>query len=672
MSRLSAGLTGLGGIWRRALLLGGLALVFPAACGKSDEPPPAGSAATGNRPQGGVFGGGTGGSSGTATGGNGEGGEAGVPNTLAPTVRITSPDALAHPDDGAVLVDSDVEVVCEVSQSSADGSEPVNGATVRLEMLVEGEDPSEGSIEQLRVGRYAARFILTNVPNGAVSFRCSASDESNAHTGTDSISTFVDHGPAVEVFSPLENSAHALKRDIDFSFTVLPDPLVDDDAGAEVDSVTLKVAGFDIELDDRGQGEYGAVVNLDSPEFGEPGTMVSVEIDATNARTPVAGENLYRYSFILDAEGPIVTALAPMNGDVKGGRVEVSFSVVDALSDVYRPSVAVKINTDEPVYYDAGDRIAWSTDGVNFTYRFYTSILSSQAQANILIAASDEAGNEADGDSINIYLDNFPPIVDLDPPLVREERGMSPKECSLPFDPVGPASPNDLDTVVRFERFRMLVDERTNKGDGQENFRFSGTNEGSAYLYLQPKADEPLLINNDTDRECDDIAKAALPLTQRLPFQHLEPIPPDGQPWWGDASHEPMGGPPLPSGCQLATEGGPPLGKCLGNLSDMSRVIRQGEAGAVPAIYGIVPLDPGACTGNQWEVGNYLPPMRDGWICVAGRIEDNAGNVGISRPLRLCYDDGVAPPPDCSGTPPTCTDECGLPPPLPEGSLFTQ
>ncbi|HWP08749.1 MAG TPA: hypothetical protein VNN72_23565, partial [Polyangiaceae bacterium] len=64
-------------------------------------------------------------------------------------------------------------------------------------------------------------------------------------------------------------------------------------------------------------------------------------------------------------------------------------------------------------------------------------------------------------------------------------------------------------------------------------------------------------------------------------------------------------------------------------------------------------------------------------ICVAGRAEDNTGNVGISRPLRLCFDDGEDPPPSClnqdADPPPSCrVDNCKLPPTFPEHALYVQ
>jgi hypothetical protein len=81
-------------------------------------------------------------------------------------------------------------------------------------------------------------------------------------------------------------------------------------------------------------------------------------------------------------------------------------------------------------------------------------------------------------------------------------------------------------------------------------------------------------------------------------------------------------------------------------------------------IYSVGNNAPGdSCTGTDWEIGQFV---EEGWFCVAARAEDRAGNVGISRPLRLCFDNGDGDPPDCS-SPPECTDGCRAPervPPL--------
>jgi hypothetical protein len=97
--------------------------------------------------------------------------------------------------------------------------------------------------------------------------------------------------------------------------------------------------------------------------------------------------------------------------------------------------------------------------------------------------------------------------------------------------------------------------------------------------------------------------------------------------------------------------------------SDLSVALAQDTSERPPAIYAIGVDDGPACTGIDWEFGSIA---EEGWLCFAARVVDRVGNVGISPPLRLCYDDveDGLPPPDCVNdpTPPSCTDGCSLPP----------
>ena len=83
-----------------------------------------------------------------------------------------------------------------------------------------------------------------------------------------------------------------------------------------------------------------------------------------------------------------------------------------------------------------------------------------------------------------------------------------------------------------------------------------------------------------------------------------------------------------------------------------------------PAVFGSGDL----CNGNQWILPNAVAAS-DGWICLVAKATDNAGNVGFSRPLRVCLDadlsDAFAGEPPCknplTSPPPSCTDGCDPP-----------
>jgi hypothetical protein len=60
---------------------------------------------------------------------------------------------------------------------------------------------------------------------------------------------------------------------------------------------------------------------------------------------------------------------------------------------------------------------------------------------------------------------------------------------------------------------------------------------------------------------------------------------------------------------------------------------------------------------------------------LAGRAEDNIGNVGVSPPIRVCFDDGEGTPacdPADTASAPTCVDDCTLPDDLPMDETLRQ
>jgi hypothetical protein len=609
----------------------------------------------------------TGGTSGAAGGGmGGEGGEEPV-DPRAPIVTIVSPEALEHPDDGTVLTGQDVEVVCEATQSPEDGSRPVDPGKVIIELLDADGDPVGLPVnaEETGDGEFTATVVLSSAEAGVVSLRCSASDTSDPElTGVGEISTFYDKGPLIEVTAPLEDSVHPVMGAVTFSFSVTPDALVDDDEGAEVDpdSVVLTVLTVTPDLVDQGDGSYRASVDFGEPPFTVAPDSVQVTIQARNSRVPLAAERIHRYSFVLDGEGPIITKIDPDDQDVRGGEVELNFRVTDAISGVRQDTVSVQINTQDPRFYDPTDEL-WTVDADgNYTYKFNTTeIMRSRVSATITYAAEDNAGNASPGTSFSLYLDNVPPLVDMDPPFVREE---NPNDgtCSIAFDPVGSFAANDLERVVDLQVLRTLVIERANGAPGLIYPTASGTDPETVQFFVRDDG-EPLLIDKNLDGTCDE-------LDTPLRALDFNPIAPTGQSFFGLASFEPMGAPPMPGGCMYGTSDTPPNPLCEGMTSDLTRVIRQGITGSTPAIYARGTLEPGVtCTGIEWEVPNYIE--EEGWFCVAARAVDNAKNVGISRPLRLCYDDGINPPADCSGTPPSCVqNDCTLPDALPDNAIF--
>jgi hypothetical protein len=145
-------------------------------------------------------------------------------------------------------------------------------------------------------------------------------------------------------------------------------------------------------------------------------------------------------------------------------------------------------------------------------------------------------------------------------------------------------------------------------------------------------------------------------------------VVPGGEPWWGPGDEAEA---PLPVDCDPGSEPNPPPERCVQESSDLTRVIEhralsEGLNKHPPVIYAVGVDDNGLeCTGTDWEMGSQA--LGEGWLCFAARIEDNAGNIGVSRAIRLCYDNpNTQEEPDCVSDPmgmtaPSCMDACTAP-----------
>lgn len=692
--------------------LSSVLLVGPASCGGGDDRPgnidnSGGTGGVGGDPDASGDGktGGTGGKPDASTGGKDSGpdaksdseageastdadldGEAAVdgeagPVVGAPVVEVTSPAAATDPSNDTIIVGDQIDVLCTAKQSTDTGALPVNPASVKIAVL----DKNMAVVTELpgtatqNPDEYKATFVLTTIPNGPFSARCMAADTSTpAKTGSDVNTTFVDHGPDISVTTPAPASAYPLTGAVPFAFKVTPSLLATTDPEAAVASVTLNVNGVNIvpTPDTSVPNGYKNAVNFnDTTIFPQPPSgSVPVVIKAKNSRTPTAAERTQSYNFIVDGAGPIVTIKSHKNQEIIGGKVTLAFSVVDALSGVDSKTVLVELNQAQNFY---AQNVQWTNTGNDYTFTFDSAnVQGSKVQLTVNVTASDKAGNKSAGESLILYLDNQPPIVDLDPDNVRVLKYVGTTAvCSMSFDPVGVWPANDATpypyVTPSFEYFRALVYDKTNSVDGQLVHYYANTDPASVYLYLQPDGPTvPLLVNNDSDPECDTLATIVGGKT--LPNLHLNPIVPAGSPWYTTDSPAtppaipPNPNPPPPDLCILGSEVQPQK-LCTNNASDLSVIIKHGVSGSEPVIYGIGQMTGVECTGTGWELSSQVAQatQKEGWFCLAVAAKDKVGNASISPPLRICYDDpGTSFVPTCansSTTPPTCTDGCTPP-----------
>jgi hypothetical protein len=636
--------------------------------------------------------GGTAGAGGKATGGShtgGQGGAEGGAPASAPIVKITSPANITDPNTEGVVVGDTVDVLCEVTASTDPGARPVDPGTVKIQLTdsvttvtanntVSTQNPNNPA-------EYKATFVLTNTAHGSVSFTCSAGDTSRpAVTGSDTITNFVDKGPVIVVTDPKPDTFHALKDTLPVDFTVTPAPLGDGDTGAAVGGVTLEVDGQAWKCDQSSTpGRYVCDVDLTNTTYFSPPPAgeVPVNITAANSRQPTPAVRTYASFIQVDGTPPIITVTTPKSGAMIGGQTALTFTVKDTDSGVDPNTVVVTIN-QKAHFYD-GDVQRWEVNLATGTFTFYfdeVDLQPSHVQATITIDAADKVGNPTNdgtgqrGATLVLYLDTESPIVDLDPPTVRERKKSGVDWlCSNAFDPLGDAV-SQRQVVNNTRYFRALVWDLTSEASQDQPVSYyAGPDPNSVYLYLRDNVTADFVIDSNHDGFCDDVKPLPAPELEHL--QQLLPIPAAGA-----ASYmpEPSGwGDPVPGDgyCKAGTDTQPPNHLCAREASSLTRVIRYVGLAGESAIYGISPDASGLeCTGRYWELGAVIdrkPP--EGWLCVAARASDKLGNVGVSEPLIICYDDDNIPgSPDCvdpanpgysidpaAADPPiTCTDGC--------------
>ncbi len=590
-------------------------------------------------------------------GAGGAGAEVAV-DPLAPTVTITSPEAITDPNEDGVLTGAAVTVNCRVTQSGEPGAGKVNAASVKLSIT-----DADGKVIEEKSGApakteddYSADFSLTAIAAGVVGFKCQAEDL-DKHVGTAKLSTLLDKGPTITFVQPETKSAHALSAPIDVEFTVNASPLTADDQNATVDAVTLDIAGQAIALDSAmdNPGHYRLQVNLADPKLFKPAPNgnTPITISATNKRTPTSVKSVTTEDLLVDGAGPTIQITQPLDKGVVGGKVKLTFNATDLGAGVDPKTIVVALNKESHTYDAKSD--LWTVKGDTYTFEFDSRQVSgSVAQMTLNVSASDKVGNISGAASELLYLDNFAPLIDLDPLAIRTTAGGADSDkCSASFDPVGDRAKNDLSAAAHGGTFRAIVADQTNVDaeDKGQVLHFAGTNPKSVRLYLQPASAAPLVVDTNKDGLCDDVA-----MVDSTDSLELTTVPKTGQPLFAiDDAVDPSS---ASLGCttHAAT---PPQNLCLNQASDMWQVI-QDEYNNTPVIYAASPTPGVECTGVSWEFGAKL--SADGWVCFATRAVDNVGNVGVSRPIRICVDD-----PNRAGTPacansstdaPSCTDGC--------------
>ena len=648
-------------------------LGLPFACGDGDRPPelPGGSAdggalSFGGRPQTSAGESGEGGGTGTDGGApsqvGGQGGSAGSETAGAggeppialgepPIVELTSPEAVSNPNgDRPVLHGDNVTATCRVRRSTAPGSALVDPSSVTIETFdrdgapLSSEKPVNG--EQNAVDNsYSATFALGQYPIGRVSFVCTATDVKQRQ-GSARVESFIDHGPKITPVAPGVNANLPFKGEQVFEFKVEPEPIVDADPGSAVGEVELHVgsAVFPLTPVPNEPNTYRKSVNFDAENI--PAGTVRVDIVAKNKRKPEAARANSGYNVKVDDEGPTIKVVRPADNSIVGNVLELVFTVEDDLSGVDQESIIVKVNSsDEATFqYVPGDS-RWSLTAEGFTLVVDRSeIDGSIAKPYIQLFASDKVGNTAE-QSFHVYIDDKAPIIDLSPPPLQTRIPIANDVyCSdAPFDVLGDAVRDQANvSSAAASVFRAAVWDLTNHAQGQIEDQYAGIQQGSVALYLQKDLQVPLFVVDGPTK----VGKACTRLdTQGTAYIRLDALAVGGRPRY---EHD----------CSSPATTREQTAHFCNDLSDLTFVPKHAY-NEEQVLYGVEPNASVACTGDSVELSSMLR-NHTGWVCLGAQVSDNAGNVGISQPLRVCIQDAKDPKP-CPAPVPSCTDGCSVP-----------
>jgi hypothetical protein len=586
-----------------------------------------------------------------------------MPAQTGPVLQFTTPEPAHSPNDDTLITSRDVTVRCRVTQRPGVKA-AVDRSSIKITLDKNKEGTSVISAPALSVGEddYEAKFDLSTFDNGVLRFHCEAKDMAvKPASSSITLQTLLDLGPKIELFTPKDKGVYALGTPVAIQFQVDPAPVVDGDSESEIKSVHLQISGVDKELTENPDkpGLYQTSVNFgDKKQFKVPPTASEVLITAMNGRTPDAATRTLKVDIGIDGVGPTISVVSPAYSNIVHGEVTLVVNVTDP-AGVAPHSLKANINDGLLEIAD------WDVMGTTYQQVFDTRKFGSElTQLTMNLTATDSVGNQATIPHF-LRLDNEPPLLSLDPPVIREwHKSGENSYCSRAFDPLGDAT-NDQQHVDTASVYRVLVEDQTNVTPGSNVSYLAGLSPASVTLYVQPNRGVPLLIDTNNDHFCDEINFFDLPMEDRPTKIGLRAVVPRGASWFAKPTNFDTANPDFditgafcsadPNGADL-----PPNDFCP--LTQMTRAVAGHSSDKPPAVYGLNPTnnDQWGCEGETWNVGDIV--HTEGWYCLAARAEDTIGNVGIAEAIRVCFDrqDGGADP--CAGPIPECNKNCTISP----------
>jgi hypothetical protein len=511
------------------------------------------------------------------------------------------------------------------------------------------EDPATratvASVKPARSGTDSApesnitRFIfsgvpldLSKVPTGAYVLVVTATTVGGASASTE-VALWVDTGPVVEVKSPTEGGYYKGSAPVEVSAT---QPVF------AITLVTMAIGQRDpVPLTETSTGVYKGTIDFNS--FSPP--LEGDQLATFHAYDVNGTETKVVRHFVSDDTGPEISSTVPALGKMIGSVTTISATVRDPAGVDTSSVVAVVGNGDRTFSVTL---VPQKTGGDSYANLFDTTKLPAyQIFPTISFRARDILGNESTV-SYELALDNTPPTIDLDPPMLR--RVSSEGYCSWAFDPVGPDAVDDGDLVTQLFDVRVLAEDNGNTPlTGTPDFvPIGGVDQGNVQLFILSNTSRPLVVDTSDppDGFCDDINPDLAPTTKPqtdndAQVVNMLPISPHRG---ADFSPEPN------APCTTGVGSPPDPGSFCGTTFNLSKAQfdpRNSTAhcyamtevlsyvSILPSVYTIGPIvnDGLQCAGHQFDASNNL---KDGWACLAATASDTLGNKQVSRPIRIC------------------------------------
>jgi hypothetical protein len=485
----------------------------------------------------------------------------------------------------------------------------------------------------------------------------------------------IDAGPAIRIASPVKDKAYKGSAPIDVS--------ISDDYFAPVSDVQMKVGQTTITFAGPGGvagDQYTAT--LDFASFMP--ALEGEQILTVRAKNKNGTESVLVRKFVSDSKGPTFSNAKPKDGDLVGNVITISVALTDPAGVLASSVVAVFANGPGTEYtIPLRAPLDGDTDPV-YSAVFDTRLLPFGENAlfpTLSFRASDSLGNESLLSNV-VWLDNRPPLADLDPPKMRiytkGESGVY--ACSWPFDPVGNDAADDGEIVPQIVNIRARIEDQGNDPlSGAPKYIPIAAVE-TAQLLVLDDITQPLVVNTNpvvagnpkTDNECDAINPALIPTSKPMTASDalaitLTPISASGSPDMTNyALFDKVGDDRVIGGADESC----PAGQNAKSPDPVCEVTRAGPkanylyvpgvgwtpkqevmtlslgyaaggaAGKLPSIWTLPKQDPGStnllCGGTQLDtLANFVS---DGWACLAIFSTDKLGNKQVSRPFRLCID----------------------------------